>query len=154
MRPTVININEYLRTIKQEVEKLEDVHQVKLMGTSFTAEDIDKLSHQDGYANALITSVGGGVESKGQQEWNTCTVGIYILCGKDNDPETIGYSSTAIDVAHQALQLVHKNAFGKQHSGALSIPKIKVFSAFTNEDFEKRGFVAWYCVFTQQLRIA
>lgn len=149
-----IDLNTYLRDIKSEVEQLDDVHQALILGSSFTADDIDKMSHQDGVANVLITAVGGGVELKGQQRWNTCNFGIYVMCGKDNDPETIGYSSTALDITHQILGLVHGNKFGKKHSGALSVPQITEFSAFSNEDFEKRGFVVWYCIFNQQLRIA
>lgn len=154
MSTKTIDLNTYLHDYKTELEQLDSVNQVKILGSSFTADDIDKLSHQYGVANVLITAVGGPVRLAGQQRLNTCTFGIYVLAGKDNDNETIGYSSFAIDTTKQILDLVHKNEVGKKHPASLRVPVITEFSALSNQDFEKRGFVVWYLIFNQELIIA
>lgn len=149
-----INLDQYVRTIKQHIEEIDDVNQVKVLGTSFNSDDINKLSHQDGKANILLVVSGGDVTTKGQQLWNNCTFGVFVVCGKDNDFETIGYSSHAIDITHQILAMIHQREFSKNHKSAFTVPKVRKFSAYTNQDFEKRGFVVWYCIFQQELRIA
>lgn len=154
----VINLDQYLREIRDTIQALDDVNEAYITGSAFTPEDFEKLSHQRGLVNVLIYASGGAIETQGNgngaQHWVECNFGLVSFCERDDDADTIGYSSQAIKTTQALLAKMSRDEIGQKHAGALHRPKIIDFSIIPDEMVEATSFVIWHCRFTQKLRIA
>lgn len=154
----VIDLDAYLRDIRDTVQSLPDVNEAYVTGSAFTPDDFDKISHQRGLVNVLLYASGGQINSNGNgvnaQHWVNCNFGLVAFCERDDDVNTIGYSSQAIGVTQQLLQLISSKEIGKDYSGALDRPKITDFTIIPDDVVESNSFVIWHFRFVQRLRIA